>query len=227
MSNFKNFMKKNGFYVALVICVMAAAAASITAVGTILENIAPAPAPDRVGQTPSGRDDPEDTLPSDSEQQDIPVQEPKEDTVVHREQPTVSDDPLIPVYKRAVDGGVSWAFSGDELVKSNTMNDWRTHNGADYTAADGDKVLAVYAGEVLKTVEDPLWGRTVEIKLDTGYVAVYAGLKSWSVSPGDRVSQGDVIGEVGNTSVLESADAVHLHLEIKSGDSYIDPESLF
>ncbi len=226
MSNFKDFMKKNGFYVALVICVMAAAAASVTAVGTILENIAPTPAPDPVEQAPSIRDDPESIVPSENERQDVPVEEPRDD-VPTEDEPVISGEPLIPVYKRAVDGAVSWAFSGDELVKSSTMNDWRTHNGTDYLAEDGEVVRAVYSGEVIKTVEDPLWGKTVEIKLDSGYVAVYAGLKSWSVAPGDRVSQGDAIGEAGNTSILESADSMHLHLEIKSGDSYIDPESLF
>ncbi len=225
-NNFKSFMKKNGFYVALVICVMAAAAASITAVGTILDNLVPETNPNQMQSVPEKQpDDPESIVPSEKPENEIPVTDNRDDVPI--EEPAANTEPLVPVYKRAVNGQVIWAFSGDELVKSNTMNDWRTHNGADYSASDGEAVLAIFSGEIVRAANDSLWGNVVEMKLDSGYNVIYAGLKTISVSPGDRISQGNEIGLAGNTSLLESSDPIHVHIEVKIGGKYIDPETLF
>lgn len=55
------------------------------------------------------------------------------------------------------------AFSGDELVYSATLGDWRTHNGADYAAPAGESVYPAKAGKVDSVTEDALWGYVVEI----------------------------------------------------------------
>ena len=234
-NTFGKFIKKNGFYVALVICVMAAAAASLTAVGTILDNLVPEGDGGSVQHAPNLQpDDPEAVQPSEKVEDEVPVEVPVEQPVEEvpvepapADEPAANLEPLVPVYRRAVNGQLSWAFSGDELVKSSTMNDWRTHNGADYLAEDGERVTAVFSGEVVRAGEDPLWGNVVEHKLDSGYTVVYAGLKSITVRPGDRLSQGDEVGLAGNTSVLEAADPIHVHIEVRSGDRYLDPEELF
>ena len=40
------------------------------------------------------------------------------------------------------------AYSGDELVYSSTLGDWRTHNGVDYACAQDAQVCAPAAGKV-------------------------------------------------------------------------------
>ncbi|MBR5502320.1 MAG: M23 family metallopeptidase, partial [Oscillospiraceae bacterium] len=116
-------------------------------------------------------------------------------------------------------------FSNYELVKSETMNDWRTHNGADLAADAGSEAVAVYAGVVTCAVQDPLWGGCVTLRLDTGYEVTYAGLGTLAVQEGQRVSQGEPVGTVGEAPA-ESALPSHLHIEVMSGISYIDPAVL-
>ena len=218
------FIKKNGFYIALVICVMAAAAASYSAVTHMLDNIKQEAKPPQSNTEESGHDVsalPE--LPVEKDEPESETEEPAESIIEE-----TAADPLVPIYSRPVDGVLVKPFSGDELVKSATLDDWRTHNGADYAAAVGQEVKAVYSGEITKALRDPLLGNVVEMKLDTGYVVRYAGLESVDgIIPGSRVSQGDVIGTVGKTSLLESAEEPHLHFELMSGDAYVDPEELF
>ena len=47
-------------------------------------------------------------------------------------------------------------------------------------------------------------------------------MASPKVKEGDTVSAGQVLGTVGSVS-CECAEERHLHLEVKQGDSYLDP----
>ena len=221
----RDFFKHNGFYVALVVCVMGAAAISLGAVQKLAGNMIAPPVEEQSGVLDTR---PETVLPSDTPVEveiapEAPADAPAEESVE-----TVNADPLIPLYAMPVDGKVTNPFSGDNLVKNATLNDWRTHNGMDIEAAAGTPVAAIYAGEVIRSEEDPLLGHVVEMRLDTGYTVVYANLQAPStLQAGARVSQGDVLGHVGSSALLESAEAPHLHLEVRSGEKYIDPAGLY
>ncbi len=47
-----------------------------------------------------------------------------------------------PASTQPFSGRVLNAYSGDELVYSKTLGDWRTHNGVDYACAEGSAVSA-------------------------------------------------------------------------------------
>ena len=68
------------------------------------------------------------------------------------------------------------AFSGNELVYSATLGDWRTHNGADYAAPAGESVTAAKAGKVVSVSEDALWGGVVEVEDANGVTWRYCGV---------------------------------------------------
>lgn len=57
-----------------------------------------------------------------------------------------------------------------------------------------------------------------------GYKTLYGHMSSIAVSSGQSVSQGDTIGYVGSTGMSTGP---HLHFEIWSGGSRIDPEQFF
>ena len=60
-----------------------------------------------------------------------------------------------PASTQPFSGRVLNAYSGDELVYSKTLGDWRTHNGVDYACAEGPAVKpgdTVTAGQKLGTV---------------------------------------------------------------------------
>ena len=60
------------------------------------------------------------------------------------------------------------SYSGDELVYSKTLGDWRTHNGVDYAAEKGAEVAAPAAGKVVETGTDDKWGPVVAIEDESG-----------------------------------------------------------
>ena len=120
---------------------------------------------------------------------------------------------------------VSQAYSAGAPVYSQTMKDWRIHTGTDLSAQAGEEVLACANGQVLETATDPLLGNLVTIE-HGDFVFSYCGLgEDFAVSPGDTVTQGQVIGTI--TAVpQESAESPHLHLEVRRDQVCLDPQSL-
>jgi len=114
-------------------------------------------------------------------------------------------------------------YSNGEMVKSATMGDWRVHNGVDFAGQADDPVKAIQSGIVKSVVVDPLWGIIATIDHGQGVVARYCGLSEGSTpKEGQHVSAGEQIGLIGQVP-CESADGVHLHLEILVNGKTADP----
>ena len=121
-------------------------------------------------------------------------------------------------------GKVSQAFSGNTLVYNPTLGDWRTHNGIDIQAAEGDSVRTAASGTVLSVKDDELMGTTVVIQHDGGYATQYSSLQeNTPVAQGQTVAAGEVIGYVGSTSAAESRMGPHLHFSVSRDGAVIDP----
>ena len=127
-----------------------------------------------------------------------------------------------PASTQPVSGRVLNSYSGDELVYSKTLGDWRTHNGIDYAAAKGEKVSAPAAGKVTLAGADGSWGPTVAIEDASGRLWRISGVAGLKVKAGDTVTAGQALGTVGSVS-CECADDSHIHLEVKQGEKYLDP----
>ena len=113
-------------------------------------------------------------------------------------------------------------FAPDTLQYSETMQDWRTHNGVDFAAEKGAKVLSIGNGTVRKVSSDPRWGYTIEIDYGA-FTARYCALSQEdAVGIDDEVHTGDVIGTLADIP-LESAEAPHLHFEVLREGALIDP----
>ncbi len=114
-------------------------------------------------------------------------------------------------------------FSGGNPVYSNTMGDWRTHEGTDFKADIGSKVKAITDGTVKDVYQDASYGTTVVIEHGSDFTAYYSGLSEKDViEKGKKVKSGDEIGAIGKIP-CETADPPHLHLSINKGEKFIDP----
>ncbi len=123
-----------------------------------------------------------------------------------------------------VEGQTVAAYAMDALSYNQTTRDWRTHSGMDIAAAAGTQVVAAADGVVYTTYEDDRLGTTVVIRHDGGYTTQYSSLsKELSVSAGDTVAMGQVIGCVGSTALLESALGDHVHFSVTYRDQQMDP----
>ena len=160
-------------------------------------------------------------------------QEVEEEPVLQQEEEETPVEVMAPekeeaVFTMALAGAVIEPFSGEELVKSKTMDDWRIHSGVDIKAELGCEVRAVADGKVLAVHKDEMLGETVTIEHSGGLMSIYANLEEGiTLSEGDVIKSGDVIGKVGRSALCECLDEPHLHLEVKRDGKYIDPLSLF
>lgn len=228
---FKGALSGAGFYVTLSICLLAAAA------GGYFLLLDGTPSQQETEQTPQAQESSgQAALPAQSqpeaepqEEAEPPVQTP---AVAMPEEPVTVDDD-IPVAAEAphlivspLQGEIVSAFSVDQLMYNETLDDWRTHDGIDIAAQAGTHVLSASAGTVLAVEDDPLMGTTVVIGHDGGYQTTYANLQAQpTVAKGDTVSAGQIIGSVGTTAAAESASGPHLHFSVTCDGDAVDPET--
>lgn len=215
------------FYVILTICLVVIAVSSYVLFFTPgaqqpAEPEIYLPSGDAVVQAPVAV--PDVDIPTEPE---TPVIQPEPEPEPAQEAPKeqTAAQPPEPIWVRPVDGEVLKAFSGDTLVRDETMGDWRVHTGTDYAADPGMRVYAVSDGTVERTEVDAQTGGTVTLNLADGTQAVYQCLaENIKVSAGDTVRAGDVIGTVGTIGYAEAGQDPHLHLELYADGTAIDPE---
>ncbi len=123
-------------------------------------------------------------------------------------------------------GEILSGFSLEVLAYDETMGDWRTHSGVDIAASVGTNVLAISAGTVQGVYDDDLMGTCVVVDHGDGLTSTYCNLSAKpTVSEGDTVSTGTVLGVVGETAIAESSRPSHLHLEMAQDGKAVDPVS--
>ena len=138
--------------------------------------------------------------------------------------PAPSAAPAPLVFTWPVKGTVAAGFAVETLAYNETMGDWRTHSGLDITADLGAKVLSTANGVVSHIYQDDMMGTVVEIDHGEALVSQYANLaETPTVSVGDTVTTGAVIGSVGQTAASESGQAAHLHFAMYQDGVPVDP----
>ncbi|MCF6436699.1 M23 family metallopeptidase [Pseudoalteromonas sp. MMG022] len=101
----------------------------------------------------------------------------------------------------------------------------RLHAGLDFGAPHGTPIFAAGNGKIEKAGWGGGFGNRILIEHGQGYHTLYAHLDRFVVGlkPGDKVTQGQVIGYLGNTGLSQ---ARHLHYEVHKNGKPINPLSL-
>ncbi|CAM5519412.1 M23 family metallopeptidase [Streptomyces fumanus] len=96
------------------------------------------------------------------------------------------------------------------------------HTGLDFAAPTGTLIKAVHSGTITEAGWAGAYGYRTILTLDDGTEIWYCHMSSISVSVGQKVSTGDIIGRVGATGNVTGA---HLHMEVHpdGADSGVDP----
>ena len=164
-----------------------------------------------------------DNLTLDNEQK--PSIEKPSDSVI-----TPPEEDLNPVQKPIVfilpvETPTSIGEYGDTMVYNSTLGRFTAHLAIDFFAPEGSDVLAVYDGTILSVDTTFLQGTTVTIDHGNGLYSIYNSLADGdSVSVGQMVKQGDVIGQVSTTNRQEYKDGAHVHFSVKEDGEFINPE---
>ena len=252
MDKFRNFMRDKAVLLVVVACVICAAGVGIWAVRSVKNNLSSSdgtsgaddagvetyPGADENGE---GTDQWEAGLDAAGKAQGVPEEgssagqqtssaalsgsgsASSSGTEQHKSGKSAAQ--AAPSYTQPVSGSVINAFSGDELVYSKTLEDWRTHNGIDYACSNGEAVYAPAAGTVATVATDGNWGGVVEITDAEGRTWRLCGVAKPAVKVGDSVVPGQQLGAA-STVGCENADGSHIHLEVIAGEKYLDPASI-
>ena len=98
--------------------------------------------------------------------------------------------------------------------------DWRFHYGVDLSAKQGTDIVASRAGTVKVAKYSSSGGYYVEIDHGDGFSSKYLHMTHYIVKKGDKVAQGQKIGEVGSTGVSTGP---HLHFSILYKGNHVNP----
>ena len=121
-------------------------------------------------------------------------------------------------------GEIIMEYSMDMPIYWETLDQYMTHGGVDISSPAGTEVRACASGTVTRVEEDDKFGITAEINHGNGIISVYSNLsKTGLIELGEIVSQGDVIGEVGQSAMFEFESPEHLHFEIRKDEQQVNP----
>lgn len=95
------------------------------------------------------------------------------------------------------------------------------HNGIDIAVPDGTPLRAASGGRVT-SAGWTTYGLGIAVYIDhgDGFVTVYGHMASASVTPGQYVSQGQVIGAQGSTG---NSTGPHVHFTVLQNGRYVNP----
>ncbi len=121
------------------------------------------------------------------------------------------------------DGGVGSRFG---MRLHPILHIWRMHDGDDIGGTCGQPIWAAQSGTVVKAEMGYNGGSGNNVWLDNGNVngvdvqSGYLHMQGYTVTVGEHVNKGDVIGHVGSTGL---STACHLHFSIKKDGNQSDP----
>ncbi|MBO5000317.1 MAG: M23 family metallopeptidase [Bacteroidaceae bacterium] len=98
------------------------------------------------------------------------------------------------------------------------------HEGMDFSANIGTPIYATGNGTVTKAGWQSGYGRVVVINHGYGYETLYAHMNKINVRVGQKVTRGEVIGEVGNTG---KSTGPHLHYEVHVKGRVVNPVNYY
>lgn len=115
--------------------------------------------------------------------------------------------------------GFIWPLNGP--ITSGYGPRWgRMHTGIDIDGYAGQAIVASKAGRVIVASPYGGYGNAVVIDHGGGIATLYAHMSAFSVSTGNSVGQGQVVGSVGCTG---SCTGDHLHFEVRVNGGAVNP----
>ena len=101
-----------------------------------------------------------------------------------------------------------------------TLGTRKFHNGVDLANNQGTPIYAARSGKVTVATYGGTYGYYVTINHGDGYSSLYAHMTHYTVSKGQTVKKGDVIGYMGSTG---RSTGPHLHFSIFYNGSSVNP----
>ena len=221
----KKLLEKDGFYLALFVCICLVAIGGVWFTKNNVDELTSNDLFVNKTNENSKRDEDEVHL--------IEKETEKDDSIPTS---TVSKENLEKAKEKQENKSSKLSFLGTKVVReysekepsySKTLDLWEIHKGLDISADKGYEVKSLLDGKVVNVFKDDKHGISVRVEGANNVVVVYSNLdEKTNVKKGQEVTEGQVLGTVGNTTSVESEDGTHVHVEAFKGEESIDPMTL-
>lgn len=221
----KKLLEKDGFYLALFVCICLVAIGGVWFTKNNVDELTSNDLFVNKTNENSKRDEDEVHL--------IEKEAEKDDSIPTS---TESKENLEKAKEKQENKSSKLSFLGTKVVReysekepsySKTLDLWEIHKGLDISADKGYEVKSLLDGKVVNVFKDDKHGISVRVEGDNNVVVVYSNLdEKTNVKKGQEVTEGQVLGTVGNTTSVESEDGTHVHVEAFKGEESIDPMTL-
>ena len=111
-----------------------------------------------------------------------------------------------------IKGDVLMEYSADKVVYFKTLAQYRTNPALLFISA-----INATASSSEET------GRTVSVSIGDGFTVVYGQLKDVSVSKGDMVSEGQVLGKIAEPTKYYKEEGTNLYFQVKENKTTVNP----
>ena len=221
----KKLLEKDGFYLALFVCICLVAIGGVWFTKNNVDELTSNDLFVNKTNENSKRDEDEVHL--------IEKEAEKDDSILTS---TGSKENLEKAKEKQENKSSKLSFLGTKVVReysekepsySKTLDLWEIHKGLDISADKGYEVKSLLDGKVVNVFKDDKHGISVRVEGANNVVVVYSNLdEKTNVKKGQEVTEGQVLGTVGNTTSVESEDGTHVHVEAFKGEESIDPMTL-
>lgn len=217
LNKVSNFLKKEGFYVVLFVCLCIVA----TVAGVTIKNNK-----DMKSAQLEQNKLAEQTTKTNSSVNYQDALQVKEDAKADSSTKTQKVNTTADIkFIKPVEGTIARAYSEDPVYWESTRS-YRANLGYEIKAQVGKPVVSVMEGKVESIDSTSAEGVKVVINHQNGIKTVYSNLDAKvKVTVGQSIKQGAEIGLVGKTSLNSSYENYgdHLHFAVMKGNEYVDP----
>ena len=160
------------------------------------------------------------------------LEETQTESVEIKQKTEIKEDKITEAFAFKKNQNFDWPLSGDiikdfavdSLVYSNTLNEWRTHEGIDIAGKEGDVIVSVEDGIVERIFEDEKYGETIVVSHENGYKTFYSFVSPQNLSTeNQKVRKGEAIGRLTSSTKFEAKEVTHLHFEMLKNGVKISP----
>lgn len=125
-----------------------------------------------------------------------------------------------------VPGNVVLNYSMDKTIYFSTLSQYKYNPAIVISANEGDTVSACAAGKVTAIGKNEEIGNFLEMDLGNGYEMILGQLQEISVSEGEILERGQVVGKVAAPTKYYSLEGTNVYLKITKSDIPLNPMSM-
>ena len=122
-----------------------------------------------------------------------------------------------------IDGNVLLNYSMDETIYFSTLDQYKYNPALVIAGNVGQEVKSAEDGKVTAIQTDAQTGVTVTVSLGDGYEAVYGQLGEVCVTQGETITEGDIIGYLGEPTKYYSVEGCNLYFQLLKDGEPVNP----